>query len=181
MRVRPLSNDEIAYAEAIFGDAIDYGAVRIARGGALAYFSATTLGNRINLQAAHFAGSTPRLSEAGMLVLIHELAHVWQYQHSGLRYIASSLAAQAWSWAMTGTRRGAYDWRKSPHSPWRRWNAEQQAQCVSDYNSALRAMIAGTAGPADVETLAIAGALLQDRFGVTWITMGLGRVDPNPS
>jgi len=166
MKLRRLDDSEIAYAEDIFGNAIDYGAVRIARGSVFAFFSATTLGNRINLQAEHFAGRTPGLSDAGMLVLIHELAHVWQYQHAGPGYIVSSLAAQAWAWATTGTRRGAYDWRKSLRVPWSRWNAEQQAQCVSDYNCALRAMIAGTADAMDAETLAVARGILQDRFGV---------------
>jgi hypothetical protein len=152
---RRLTKDEIAYAEVIFGDAIDYDAVRITRGSVFATFSATTTGNRINLQPAHFLGDTLDLTEVGMLVLIHELAHVWQYQQSGPGYIVSSLASQLWAWATTGSRHGAYDWRKALHKPWPRWNAEQQAQCISDYNSALRSMIAGKASPMDAETLAM--------------------------
>jgi hypothetical protein len=160
MRIRPLAEDEIIHAAEIFGEAIDYDAVRITRGSLLATFSATATGNRINLQPAHFIGETLDLSDLGMSVLIHELAHVWQYQTSGFRYIASSLGAQFLAWARTGSRRGAYDWRRSLHRPWARWNAEQQAQCISDYNDALRRSAAGKASAIDGETLAIARDVL---------------------
>jgi len=164
MRLRRLTKDEIAHAAEIFGEAVDYDAVRITRGSLFAAFSATAVGNRINLQAAHFSGETLSLSDAGLSVLIHELAHVWQYQRSGYRYIVSSLGAQFRSWATTGSRRGAYDWQKSLHRPWPRWNAEQQAQCISDYNDALRRMTAGQAGSNDADTLAIGQRYLRDHL-----------------
>ena len=53
------------------------------------------------------------LSEKGEAVLMHELAHVWQFQNFGWRYIPGSLFAQATSWLKTGSRRGAYDWQKA--------------------------------------------------------------------
>ncbi len=162
--MRPLADDEIAHAREIFGAAIDYGAVRITRGSLLAAFSATALGNRINLQPIHFAGDTLALSEAGRSVLIHELAHVWQYQQTGMRYAISSLAAQLRAWITTGSRRHAYDWRKALGKPWRHWNAEQQAQCISDYDDALRCMNVGRSGPIDAETLAIARKLLAEQL-----------------
>jgi hypothetical protein len=168
MKPRRLEPHEIAHAREIFGEAIDYGAVRIARGSLLAIFSATALGNRISLQSAHFAGDSLDLNETGKSVLIHELAHVWQYQTSGFRYIASSLAAQVRAWMTTGSRRGAYDWRKALHLPWPRWNAEQQAQCISDYNDTLRRMTAGEASAMDGETLAIARGVL----GVNLLQLG---------
>jgi hypothetical protein len=160
MDLRRLHPDEIANAGEIFGEGIDYDAVRITRGSLFAIFSATALGNRINLQAAHFEAGTLNLNETGMSVLIHELAHVWQYQTSGLRYIASSLGAQFWAWMTTGSRRGAYDWRKVLHKPWPHWNAEQQAQCISDYNDALGRARAGKLAAKDTDTLALAGKIL---------------------
>jgi hypothetical protein len=45
----------------------------------------------------HFGGAVHSAWHAGLPVLIHELAHVWQYQRFGLRYIVSSLTAQVWS------------------------------------------------------------------------------------
>ena len=183
MKRRRLEPHEIAYAKEIFGDAIDYDAVRITRGSIFATFSATALGNRINLQPVHFAGDMLNLSDAGMRVLIHELAHVWQYQRSGLGYIASSLAAQLRAWVKTGSRRAAYDWRGALHTPWPRWNAEQQAQCISDYNDALRRANAGIASAPDAGTIAIArgalsGNLLQaDTDAVRGAKDGVGEFD----
>lgn len=156
MKLRRLDPHEIAHAREIFGDTIDYGAVRIVRGSLFATFSATAIGNRINLQALHFAGDRLSLSDVGMSVLIHELAHVWQYQTCGLRYIVSSLAAQLRAWLATGSRRSAYDWRAALDRPWEQWNAEQQAQCISDYHDALRRVKAGGTAKKDADTLAIA-------------------------
>ena len=137
MQLRRLEPHEIAYAREIFGEGIDYGAVRIARGSVLATFSATALGNRINLQSVHFAGDTLELNEAGMRVLIHELAHVWQYQHFGLRYIASSLAAQFWAWVrparatppMTGRKPSTFRGRIGTPSSRRNASATIMTHC----------------------------------------------------
>jgi hypothetical protein len=161
MKHRGLTDGEIAYADRIFGEAIDYHLVRVTRGSALAFFSATALGNTINLQAAHFEADTLNLSDGGRLVLVHELAHVWQYQHFGLGYIASSLRAQAWAWLTTGSRRAAYDWRKAQERnlPWPRWNAEQQAQCFSDYNQALQRQNTGSGDP---DTIALVQTILSE-------------------
>jgi hypothetical protein len=164
MKHRGLTDGEIAYAGRIFGAAIDYRLVRVTRGSALAFFSATTLANTINLQAGHFVAGTLKLSDDGLLVLVHELAHVWQYQHFGFGYIASSLRAQAWAWLTTGSRRSAYDWRKAQERslPWPHWNAEQQAQCFSDYNQALRCQIPAKPGSEKLETIALGRALTSE-------------------
>jgi len=66
MKLRQLTKDEIAHAAEIFGEAVDYDAVRITRGSLFAAFSATAVGNRITLQAAHFSGETLSLSDAGL-------------------------------------------------------------------------------------------------------------------
>lgn len=161
MKHRGLTDGEIAYADRIFGKAIAYRLVRVTRGNALAFFSATTLGNTINLQAAHFVANTLDLSDDGRLVLVHELAHVWQYQHFGFGYIASSLRAQAWAWLTTGSRRTAHDWRRAQERnlPWPRWNAEQQAQCFSDYNEALQRQ---NVGSLELEAVARGRAILSE-------------------
>jgi hypothetical protein len=167
MRQRNLADHEIAYAKRIFDNAIDYRSVRVTRGSALAFFSATALGNTINLQADHFVADTLNLSDGGLLVLIHELAHVWQYQHSGIGYIGSSLGAQFLAWATTGSRRGAYDWRKAQQQkiPWVRWSAEQQAQCFSDYNEALERRNRAELDSEERETITLGGALIAQALG----------------
>jgi hypothetical protein len=139
MSRRPLTPAEREDAVRIFRGSIDYDPVVISRGSPFALVSATTIGNRINLRAEHFAGESLELSPKGRLVLIHELAHVWQFQQGGLAYIRSSLIAQVVGWITTGSRRAAYDWRKAHNAgrPWRAWNAEQQAECISHYYAAV--------------------------------------------
>jgi hypothetical protein len=138
-RARRLTRREREQQFAIFGAGVHYDAVRIFRGSPLAFFSATAVGNAINLRREHFSGDGLELSALGETVLIHELAHVWQFQNFGWRYIPASLVAQMAAWLRTGSRRNAYRWQDSARAgiAWSRWNPEQQAQCISDYASAL--------------------------------------------
>ena len=138
-RRRPLTPAERQDAVRIFRDSIDYDPVVISRGSLFALISATTIGNTINLSAEHFAGESLELTPTGRSVLIHELAHIWQFQHGGFAYVRSSLIAQMGGFIMTGSRRAAYDWRKAHDAgrPWGAWNAEQQAECISQYHAAL--------------------------------------------
>jgi hypothetical protein len=169
-RERGLSTTERDYAEEIYHDAIDYDAVRITRGSALSAGAARTVGNTINLQDEHFDGDTMDLSDAGMLVLIHEMGHVWQYQNGGLAYIPSSLIPQIVAATSGQSRNAAYDWRNAVrnHIPWADWNAEQQAECISDYNEALRRIRSDAGTLEDYETVTLAEPyieLVRQRIG----------------
>jgi hypothetical protein len=121
------------------------------------------------------------LSPAGLLVLIHEMGHVWQYQNGGLDYIPSSLIPQIAAGISGQSRNAAYDWRAAIRAriPWENWNAEQQAECISDYNEALRRIRAGNAELRDYETVTLAEpyiALVRQRFGAP----GSSRRRPTP-
>lgn len=169
-RERGLSQPERDYAHDIYHDAVDYDAIRITRGAALSAGAARTLGNTINLQDEHFKGDTLELSDAGLLVLIHEMGHVWQYQNGGLAYIPSSLIPQIVAGVRGQSRNLAYDWRNAVrnHLDWSDWNAEQQAECISDYNEALRRINVGAGTLADYETVSLAEpyiALVRERIG----------------
>jgi hypothetical protein len=157
-RERSLKQEERDYAWDIYHDSVDYDAIRITRGAALSTGAARTLGNTINLQDEHFDRDTMDLSPAGMLVLIHEMGHVWQYQNGGLAYIPSSLIPQIVAAATGQSRNAAYDWRDAVrnHIDWADWNAEQQAECISDYNEALRRIKAGGTDPRDFQTVTLA-------------------------
>jgi hypothetical protein len=157
-RERGLTQPEKDYAWDIYHDSVDYDAIRITRGSALSAGAARTTGNQINLQDEHFAGDTMDLSDAGMLVLIHEMGHVWQYQNGGLAYIPSSLVPQIVAATSGQSRNAAYDWRDAVrnHIDWADWNAEQQAECISDYNEALRRINAGNGTLADFQTVTLA-------------------------
>jgi hypothetical protein len=132
---RPLTWAERECAVEIFGASIDYDAVTITRGSPRSLFTATAIGNAVNLKPEHFAPGSMDLNRTGQTVLIHELGHVWQFQNGGLGYIWSSVLAQIAALVTAGSRRAAYDWRRAHNRsrPWHSWNAEQQAECISDY------------------------------------------------
>lgn len=167
---RRLHSSEKAYLRTIYVDSVDYDAVTITRGSALAVGAARTTGNTINLQDRHFDGATMNLSDEGQLVLAHEMGHVWQYQNGGLAYIPSSLIPQIVAGITGRSRNVAYDWRSAVRngSDWADWNAEQQAECISDYNEALRRINDGSGTLADYNTVALAEpyiALVRQRVG----------------
>ncbi len=163
-RSRPLSRDERIYAHEIYLESISYDDVRITRGSGASSGAARTTGNIINLQDHHFVGDTLDLSPRGLLTLIHELGHVWQFQNGGLDYIPSSLIPQAVAGGHGHSRNAAYNWRDAVNNrrPWETWNAEQQAELISDYNEALRRTKADNYPPeseqrlADINTISLA-------------------------
>jgi uncharacterized protein YcfJ len=139
---RSLTDDEKDFARDIFRDTVDYSKITITRDSVYSLGAPRTIGNTIYLKSdwGHFDGDTLDLTEAGKTVLIHEMSHVWQYQNGGLAYIPSSLLSQ-----LAGTLKGrgaksAYYWREAHAAglPWHKWNAEQQAQAIEDYNGLLR-------------------------------------------
>ena len=153
---RQLSGDEVTYAQTIYLNSLDYGSITISRGSAASVGgTARTLGNTINMDDDEFVGDTMELSPAGRETLIHEMAHVWQYQHNGWSYAPEALWAQAKAAWQTGSRNGAYDWRSLDRAgtPWEQWNPEAQAEAVEDYNKALRRAFDGSASNEDYKDL----------------------------
>ena len=120
-RQRGLDEAERALLTGVFGDSVDLRAVRVVPGHA-GLFSANarpfTLGATIYLK-----------QRRGDAILVHECAHVWQYQNLGCRYTFDALLAQYW------LKAGAYRWvdelgRGRRH--WREFNREAQAQFLED-------------------------------------------------
>ena len=115
----PLTAAEIALARPVFGDSIRYADVRVLTASVAA--APTTLGNTIR--------STERSIPDH--VLIHELAHIWQYQTGGGGYISSAGCAQVIAILSAGTRNAAYAYE--PRGQFSTFNAEQQAHVIEDY------------------------------------------------
>ena len=132
---RPLTGYERSQARKIYQDSIDYDKVSIAAGSLGSVGASRTIGNTICLEDKKFEDNTSSLTDKGLRTLIHELAHVWQYQHGGARYIPNALWAQAASTVETGDRNAAYHWREALQEgkEWKDWNAEQQAAAMEDY------------------------------------------------
>ncbi|MCP3136478.1 DUF4157 domain-containing protein [Pyxidicoccus sp. QH1ED-7-1] len=117
---RRLTDAEVTRLRPIFGDSLDYAAVRLKEG---------RLG-LLGVSGRAFAhGNTVFVPAKGAVdfgLLVHELTHVWQHQHGGTAYLSAALAAQ---WVGDG-----YDWRKAVGQAlrWHQLNPEQQAQLIED-------------------------------------------------
>lgn len=81
---RPLTEGEIQLARAVFGSTLDYGLIRLQRGGLLSlYAGAVTIQDTIYFNVACYETdfAHPRVRLTLQALLIHELMHVWQYQN----------------------------------------------------------------------------------------------------
>jgi hypothetical protein len=120
---RPLLPQEKQLARGIFGQSIDLDAVRIVTTPVVN--APTTLGNCI------------RVGGSGMpdWVLIHELAHVWQFQNKGTSYISDSAWHQTAAWVSSGlkSRAAAYQVTIQPGKSIHDYTAEQQATIIEQY------------------------------------------------
>ena len=128
--IRPLAENETNIGKEIFGDSIDFSIVRIdeqARLGtkkiALAYVSFNTINYRKKIKNEIF---------------IHELMHIWQYQHFGSMYIGRAIKAQR--------SKEGYDYGGVANlykvllrgGSLLEFNFEQQADIVEDYYKILK-------------------------------------------
>lgn len=122
---RKLTDEEIQLAYYIFGKQIDYNLVRIDSGAkfgtkkvAVAYVSFNTINYNHHIRKD---------------VFIHELVHIWQYQHFGSIYIARAIKAQL--------SKEGYDYGGAPNlynmmlkgARLSDFNFEQQADIIEDY------------------------------------------------
>jgi hypothetical protein len=124
---RALSPDERALLRKVFGPSLGYRNVRLVQGRSGAFGTNQrpfTLGNTVYLKGVDLAERPD--------VLVHEVVHVWQYQHEGPRYTTDALGAQViYGWQ----GRGAYDWVAElarGRTAWPQFNAEAQGAFVQD-------------------------------------------------
>jgi hypothetical protein len=115
----------------IFRGAVDAARIRIVEARILN--APTTLGNQIRVPPGWtFDG-------ANRPVLVHEVAHVWQYQTLGTRYITDSVYHNASGQIATGDRNVAYlNYRLHPGASISEYTAEEQATIIGDYYELTR-------------------------------------------
>jgi hypothetical protein len=143
---RPLLPDEVRVLKGVYGDSLDYGVVRLKRGGATEWvrMAPHVVGNIIYLtntwcgQAVFQPDGS--LTPEGLETLIHEVGHVWQNQNGGGFYMHRALLAQFGAFLRSGERHGAYVWRKeyAAGASFEQLNPEQQATLMEDIGVALR-------------------------------------------
>lgn len=96
---RTLTPEELSYLKPIFGNSVDYRKIRLQFGGVkeMLRISPQAVGNDIFIRSfwgVRTVFPDGSLSGAGRRLLAHEVAHVWQFQHTGAGYIGDSLITQ---------------------------------------------------------------------------------------
>lgn len=127
---RRLSRLERAVVQPIFGNSIDYARVRLIIGDLAA---GTTAGNNIRLPEDFDIANA-----ASKQLLVHEMTHVWQFQHQGAGYITTSLLQQLHAGVTRGNRNFAYEYTINPGDSFFAFEPEQQAFIVENYFAMLR-------------------------------------------
>lgn len=122
---RPLNARETGLARGVFANSIDYPRVSLIPTDVLEY---RTVGNTIRVPE-NFTIANAEMAET----FIHEMTHVWQYQHGGTSYISVSLAAQIGGAIGSGSRNAAYDYQITPDKSFFDFLPEQQGLMVENY------------------------------------------------
>ena len=121
---RTLTAGEVALARTVFGDAIDYGAVRLRRRKWFPFqprrVTMAPLGHiHFHPQGSAYCDDFAAVGLARQGLLIHELTHVWQTQARGRFYLL--LNRHPWC---------RYDYALRPGQPLTAYGIEQQAEIV---------------------------------------------------
>ena len=129
---RPLTRGEIALCEPLFGDAIDYAAVRIrrARWWRLQPANVVMAPDGDIWCPAEGGAWSPDFAGASLPMqglFVHEMTHVWQAQRGG-----------RWFLPLARHPLCRYRYRLVPGRPFRRYGLEQQAEIVRHAFLAMR-------------------------------------------
>jgi hypothetical protein len=139
---RALSKSEVELATPIFGKSIDYSRVRIVTSGFLEY---RTVANSIRV------GKNFNVADRDMAKkFIHEMTHVWQYQHGGTAYMSVALQTQVSASRKKGNAIFAYDYKIQQGQTFFDFTPEQQAFMVANYFLMLRDKVIISTKPKEI-------------------------------
>ena len=125
MENRPLTPGEVALARSMFGDAIDYGQVRLFHGKWWPFHPrnaamAPTGNIHFHPQGGGWSEDFAKESLHRQAFFIHEMTHVWQAQKGGRFYLP--LMRHPFC---------LYSYKLKPGKPFERYGVEQQAEIVA--------------------------------------------------
>lgn len=140
-RGRPLTDGEIALAKSMFGNAVDYGRVRMIKGKWWPFqprrSAMAPMGNiYFHPDGGGWSEDFSKESLRRQGFFIHEMTHVWQAQAKGLFYLP--LMRHPFC---------RYSYRLEPGKPFHRYGLEQQAEIVANRFLANHGMNAGQCPP----------------------------------
>ncbi len=132
----PLTGEEIGKAAAVLGpNGMRYGDIRIVQGGILEWIF--KLNGNLAFATWHTVNLplTGRHTRDNWPLMMHELTHVYQYEHVGSRYLGEAI------YMLIKTKRDCYDYgfieglvtAVSTGKTYRDHNREQQVMIVQDY------------------------------------------------
>ncbi len=147
---RSLQPAEIQALRRVYGDSIDYGAIRIQSGGMKngAGMTAHVVDNTVWLPRNAFRAD----GSIDPDLLVHEMGHVWQYQNRGPGYMGDALVAQITEGRSGNLGSGsAYDWLSAAQDgrAFDAMNPESQAELAMFLGRSLDA--GGELSRADLE------------------------------
>lgn len=120
---QPLSAKEILIAKSVFSESIDYKEVKIKSGGLLTWiYPGVTVGNTIAFPKKAY--DEENLEDQALL--IHELTHVWQFQHEGIRYLFQALYAEVFT-------DNPYVIHYEESKSFQDYDVEEQAEIAAEY------------------------------------------------
>ncbi len=131
---RGLTEAETAELRKVYGNSIDLSNIRIKEGniGLNNFLAPHTIGNTIYIPQGWLDKNSPNYNKERNELLVHEVAHSWQYQNGGTDYIGASIANQLKGVLSGGDRNAAYDFQTpiSEGKSWTQLNPEQQAHLI---------------------------------------------------
>jgi hypothetical protein len=133
---KPLIPLEIDLARSVFGESIDYSRVRLLETAEPLWFR--TVANVIRVPPFFTVDPNAPVRHRPLTVdymretFIHELTHVWQYQHGGTSYISYSLGPQLQALISSGDRNAAYCYDPDPTKSFWDFTPEQQGMIAEN-------------------------------------------------
>lgn len=131
---RALDETEIAELRKVYADTVDYAQISLKEGfiGANQMLAPHTVGNTIYIPQGWLDPNSPDYARQRSELLVHETAHVWQFQNGGANYITESLYCQAAGALSGASRNAAYDFAEpiKDGKAWAELNPEQQAHLI---------------------------------------------------
>lgn len=120
---RDLTEVELSFLQPIYQESVQLDQVRIKAGGPLTWvYPGITLGNTISFPR----GAYNQDDQKDQALLVHEVCHVWQYQHFGLGYIPRSV------WELI-SQSDAYVIHYDEAKGFRDYDIEEQCEIAAEY------------------------------------------------
>jgi hypothetical protein len=133
MASRALTDGEIALAKTVFGDALDYKAIKVHDSKFIGFHpegTAMAPNGNLYMYGCYHADYSKLAADGGQSLFIHEMTHVWQHQNKVLNPMVEAVKLNFRHKFNYGA---AYAYALDAKKDLLEYNMEQQASIVEDY------------------------------------------------